>query len=122
MPLDTCSAVEPCLWGWYQKVPAGWSDGTLYSYSKVTPGLIEISTLSLLPAGETHRPCECRLVSLKQWGMFTPPSGVLHFSTGRRLPSLVSNRLLARLIRTAWPGRMVMVGARKGVAGSTADP
>ena len=52
MPLDTCRAVEPCLCGWYQKVPAGWSDGTLYSYSKVTPGLIEISTLSLLPDGE----------------------------------------------------------------------
>jgi len=84
--------------------------------------LIEISTLSLLPDGETHRPWACRLVSLKQWGMFTPPSGILHFSVGRRLPSFISNRLLARLIRTVWPGRMVMVGARKGVCGSTDEP
>ena len=44
-------------------------EGMLYSYWKLTPGLIEISTLSPLPVGLIHKPWVCRLVPLKQCGV-----------------------------------------------------
>src|SRR5262245_33475679 len=113
MPLATWSAVEPCRCEWYQKVPAGCSGGILYSYWKLTPGLIEISTLSPLPAGLTHRPCACRLVPLKQCGVLAGCCPEQLASCGRSFFSEM---------RTVSPGAASMVGDTYGAFGSTPVP
>ena len=115
MPLDTCIAVDPCRCEWYQNVPAGWSGGSLYSYWKLTPGLMEMSTLSPLPAGFTHRPCVCRLVPLKQCGVFTSP-----WCEARQVSSF--GRRLLSVMRMVSPGKISMVGDTYGTLGSTPAP
>src|SRR5471030_2358955 len=80
----------------------------LYSYSKLTLGWMASRTLSLLPDGETHKPWECRLVTLKQPLWLGKLISVLaHF-----LGSCSGNWLYSQK-RTVCPGRITTVGARK---------
>ena len=61
---------------------------------------MEISTLSLFPDGDTHRPCVCRLVSLKQ-------------ACSLRCSSLHGSSRLSIAIPSRWPGATLIVGATK---------
>ena len=112
MPLATCIAVEPCRCGWYQKVPAGWSAGMLYSYWKLPPGGRSSRTLSLLPVGETQSPWACMLVLLKQPGPSCPPACPPPVAQAPASPG----SSLRNVMRTVSPGRTRMVGATIGKA------
>ena len=72
-----------------RKFPQDGRRGRSYSYSKALPfGPNSSRTLSLLPVGDTWRPCVWRLVVLKQVGMVWVPLGLYTRVLGQAVPEV----------------------------------